>query len=107
MKLELKHLVSYLPYGLMIENSIGRVVKLSVMDFSYHVNKGFKPILRPLSDLELDEFKNKIFNREYIVCEGCDADLGYYEWCYLFERHFDVFGLIEKGLAIDKNTLEK
>ena len=24
----------------------------------------------------------------------------------LIERHFDIFGLIEKGLAIDINTLE-
>ena len=23
-----------------------------------------------------------------------------------FKHHFDVFGLIEKGLAIDKNTIE-
>ena len=25
---------------------------------------------------------------------------------YLFENHFDVYGLIEKGLAIDINTLK-
>lgn len=28
-------------------------------------------------------------------------------WNYLFENHFDVLELIPKGLAIDKNTLEK
>lgn len=25
----------------------------------------------------------------------------------LFENHFDVFGLIEKGLAIDLNTIKE
>jgi len=28
------------------------------------------------------------------------------EWLKLFEWHFDVFGLIGKGLAIDKNTIK-
>ena len=29
------------------------------------------------------------------------------QWQKLFEWHFDVFGLIDAGLAIDINTLEK
>ena len=29
----------------------------------------------------------------------------YQEMCKLLEWHFDIFGLIEKGLAIDINTL--
>jgi hypothetical protein len=31
--------------------------------------------------------------------------LTYENWQLLFKWHFDVFGLIEKGLAIDINTL--
>ena len=126
-KLKLEDLAPYLPYGLKCEildyqsDYVGK--KYLTMKgyyllndkpyFNFHNGRDyagknttqFKPILRPLSDLELDEFNNKIFNREYIVCEGVDADLGYYEWCYLLEEHFDIFGLIEKGLAIDINTL--
>ncbi len=33
-------------------------------------------------------------------------NLAYFQMEYLFKNHFDVFGLIEKGLAIDKNTIE-
>jgi hypothetical protein len=31
----------------------------------------------------------------------------YFLVSYLFEWHFDVFGLIEDGLAIDLNTINK
>jgi len=34
-----------------------------------------------------------------------ENDLSYREMKYLFKWHFDVFGLIEKGLAININTL--
>jgi hypothetical protein len=34
-----------------------------------------------------------------------ENDLSYREMKYLFKWNFDVFGLIEKGLAIDINTL--
>ena len=127
MKLELKHLAPYLPYGLKMLSSITHEVdEMQYLNTTKnHVGRNddfaneseefvtchnignSKPILRPLSDLELDEFNNKIFNREYIIDKETDADLGYYEWCFLFSEHFDVFGLIEAGLAIDINTLEQ
>lgn len=96
--------------------------------------KDVSPILRPLSDLnktilvngseitplkeiayieenciEITHFKGDIFHK--CVTKGDDS------WVFsqfsnypeitrkLFEWHFDVFGLIEKGLAIDINTL--
>ena len=40
----------------------------------------------------LDKFINK-------------TDFGHVQ--YLISKHYDVFGLIEKGLAIDINTLNK
>ncbi|TDS14757.1 hypothetical protein [Sphingobacterium paludis] len=90
---------------------------------------GNKPILRPLSDLTKEiehngEIKTKI---EFLVLETdtyCDA---YQEWLESFldnpeqsrivqapyevfnelvKEHFDVFGLIAAGLAVDMNTLE-
>jgi hypothetical protein len=81
-----------------------------------------KPILRPLSDLQnkdLDwwiEFGTKIdvLNTDYLI----DAIVNgtYYAknihdsfviWNALAELHFDIYGLIEKGLAIDINTLNQ
>lgn len=72
-----------------------------------------KLALRPLSDFKIDSD----------VFDHCDSDLKtrlieglkhYYiddfpNWFmnFLFAYHFDVFGLIEKGLAIDINTLKQ
>jgi len=84
------------------------------------------PILRPLSDLYREIEQNGV---KFIPCHelakismnnrrNCDFDIrsNKYDWstiignldCYrkLLEWHFDVFGLIEKGLAIDINTLK-
>lgn len=102
MKLELKHLAPYLPYGIRVRVDYytqheGRIFNFSptiLLDFSrdeYIV----KPILRPLSDLDQD---GEINTPDYL--QGC---------CYsyvqhLISRHYDVFGLIEQGLAIDFNN---
>lgn len=90
-----------------------------------------KPILRPLSDLhklidwnkdgELtsighlhgiekvnedgDEFYAEQFYVEYTQNPSYNLDIRYFNW-WLFEHHFDVFGLIEQDLAIDINTLK-
>lgn len=79
-----------------------------------------KPILRPLSDLtkkisfEENEFMpfdvlnwdfhftNSIINKIIPILGMAYSDIE-----YLQQWHFDVFGLIEKGLAIDINTLNK
>ena len=89
-----------------------------------------KPILRPLSDLtkeievdgckfvpimvlELDSHTLSVNQySNHLEIRGVESN----EWtyaidvyteimCKLFEWHFDVFGLIEKGLAMDINTL--
>jgi hypothetical protein len=145
MKLELKHLSSYFPYGLKVrfdtekykdthqhdlvgldldssvkvKTHIGIVVGFSKID-------RIKPILRPLSDLQkliVEEFEkydglrygkpnHKIIN---LFCEenGYYGDvvnidltrLPYECAIYIFENHYDFFGLIDKGLAIDINSL--
>ena len=82
-----------------------------------------KPILRPLSDLDKlnKEFETEsthgiglCFNNDGIKNLD-DIWLSYQVSCasdflpifeYLFKNHFDVFGLIEKGIAIDINTLK-
>jgi hypothetical protein len=100
----------------------------------YHV-VSCKPILRPLSDLtksclegglipieelskqyiaiystppnrqkeEMDQFKT---SKILIIDSGYISRLQYWIIQKLFEWHFDIYGLIEAGLAIDINTLK-
>lgn len=70
-----------------------------------HVGRGFrysqvKPILRPLSDMT-DEEKEVIWWRldDHMLFSPRDFQ-------YLLSHRFDLFGLIESGLSIDKTTLK-
>ena len=122
MKLELKHLAPYLPYGLNYQYTGNGITKIMGSHNIDIVNgEVFKPILRPLSDLTKEiEIDGEIFIpydwiKENIDRHGCYIDYSDMfieptEYAYnvvskLFEWHFDVFGLIEKGLAIDINDL--
>jgi hypothetical protein len=121
MKLELKHLAPYFPYGLkcqfkgMLNNKIeiGRIHKLSENSVSFQHNmfwqiENCKPILRPLS--EINSKHHSKFRENYHI--DFDNSGGFIfkrinetytrfnELDYFFENHFDVFGLIEKGLAV-------
>ncbi|WP_312190239.1 hypothetical protein [Sphingobacterium sp.] len=87
-----------------------------------------KPILRPLSDLtkEIDHHgerfvpKNRIDQytqvggdgKLYLLVDGAHWSCNALSWDYstvvkLISWHFDVFELIDKGLAVDINTLGK
>jgi len=81
----------------------------------------FKPILRPLSDLANEITIDKItfvpieykaFKRDIeSIIEFQNGFLHYKGVKYgiiekLLEWHFDIYGLIDKGLAIDINTLK-
>ena len=109
MKLELKHLAPYLPYGLEIINNVDKKRELTIEYLNYWNESTIeiKPILRPLSDYTEDyanfwnysfrDFKWEIKNKQVsVLC-----------WQDLLSKHYDVFGLIEAGLAIDINTLNK
>lgn len=134
-ELELKHLAPYLPYDIKIMDiytgKIGSIKDILDID-GYNTIKikqsyedaehiwMFKPILRPLSDLFngnyefiLDEFSEhslesfKIaFLSELKPINAFDK-VNYTIMQLLFENHFDIFGLIESNLAIDKNTLKQ
>ena len=157
MKLELKHLAPYLPYGLKIKLDL-EVLELKGLD-DWHLIidkqnshnefiampigiKSHKPILRPLSDLfikrfddengglrHIDIISSKIFFDNHIDEVTTHANFWYglinsmvYPTLsqskeltdFLYENHYDVEalfnngnGLIEKGLAIDINSLTK
>ena len=134
MKLELKHLAPYLPYSLKIKTKYGWATMITLNEwnvngdcedsYSYedHPNEvlEFKPILRPLSDLnkawysEENEEDEEGFEQvnllgktlKYFNYKTYKPRFNpYFEFELLIKNYFDVFGLIEKGLAIDINTL--
>ena len=135
MKLELKkeEIIPYLPFklkaairlredsSLPVEDDC--VVTITCFEVAYLDSEydEFKPILRPLSDLTKqridiiyfgviatdndmygtrDEFEDDL---EIWLCDMAHIPLCVYN--FLIMNHFDVFRLIEKGLAIDINTL--
>lgn len=136
MKLESKHLAPYLPYGLKGQVDNYEIVKLiGIQHFNLNYGKpfnvidglenwsttNFKPILKPLSDLTEEHLKEfyqfnsidleLIDSQEWIaeivhMIKGNDK-FQLRQFNLLFEWHFDVFGLIDKGLAIDINTLNE
>ena len=122
MELELKYLAPYLPFRLKAKtkNHIQKINAIST-DFVFFQNgyerypfDEIKPILRPLSDINIFEedlfelckefgtnttdftysyttiLQNKIHNKPIVI----------YVFNFLISKHFDVFGLIEKDLAI-------
>lgn len=134
MKLELKHLSPYLPYGLKgictwehlnkdfeveLYSASSNILNISSPfgGNDYVEINEFKPILRPLSDLTKEiKINGETFvpidalgwnSYENIIKKGICDSVGYQYMIKLFEWHFDVFGLIEQNLAIDINTLNK
>lgn len=131
MKLELKHLAPYLPYGLKIISYRGldRLIGITYSDDTnysdarptFHniehplANTEFRtvefheiqPLLKSLNDLEIEDLDFS----EYTTFDDFRAEIkeqlcNYETMVYLFERHYDVFGLIDADLAIDINTLK-
>lgn len=132
MKLELKHLAPYLPYNLRRHCPSSNVLihEFSSIDFTQSMidfiqKAGWKPIFRPLSDLRNLMPNSDVCYISYMWYEiiGSDSESfdkdTFFEQCEignisflpamvipkLLEWHFDVFGLIDTGLAIDINTL--
>ncbi len=124
-QLEIKHLAPYLPYGLKFEakqlnkyNKVSTFILNSVVILDWERgNLEIKPILRPLSDLTEEIERNgkkfvpiNCFHRDFsqILKDELKVTNGnllieflpYGIIVKLLEWHFDVFGLIDKGLAI-------
>jgi len=132
---ELKHLAGYLPYGLKTLTGWNNIEEIiGFKDETYFIKGGnvyaygdiqdCKPILRPLSDLTKDievdgdkfepivELKSQcgiIIARELdnLVKYKNYGDMPFWVIQKLYEWHFDIHNLIENGLAIDINTLNK
>lgn len=144
MKLELKHLAPYLPYGLKVRRMSDHnspINNFTLQGLSTNGCYGSeditpwefekcKPILRPLSELNREDVSvgdNKyegyfhFLEETYLNhTEGIEHlkrianedsrwmySINLYLYQHLLEWHFDVFGLIDEGLAIDVNTLNQ
>lgn len=134
--LKIEHLAPYLPYRLQVYDDYTKDIKWlfgatlsllnSVQLYDISVEKihnrrleEIKPILRPLSDLtkEIEHNGKKFVPLQYLSIniywynlEQWKSDhklMNVEEYNNLLSWHFDVFGLIEKNLAIDINTLNK
>jgi hypothetical protein len=123
MKLELKHIAPYLPYELKVKLLCGdgvfdKTSRLSVsLLYVYGISR-IKPILRPLSQLTeeishdnqcftpIDTLDMDFLQFEYFHSnKGLDlSKVTYLDVVRLLSWHFDVFGLIEQGLAIEITT---
>lgn len=121
-QLTIEHLAAYLPYGLKVAPIFGGYAILDVenIDRVLAYNKPVKPILRPLSDLTKEITHNgEAFVPIYRIDEmgyrihGLTLDgigllaMPYWVVCKLHSWHFDIYGLIDAGLAIDINTINK
>lgn len=144
MKLELKHLAPYLPYGLQgilfdEEREVTEIVTIELVhipdeltiissDGQWDINlEDFKPLLIPLSEIQNEKYINLFFQKDDFLDEVTNSDNQFEsaydfvnrfkitdnDYCYpydffslLFENHFDVFGLIPTGLAINKLTVK-
>ena len=132
-QLELKHLAPYLPYNTRAIDNFGKIkyirgvllnsfnalfVRLNDKDYCLNINSGIKPILRPLSDLTkeiehngekfvpIEEWSWGRFEEISTLKNSTLRFIQLREYEILIEYHFDVSGLIDKGLAIDINTLK-
>jgi len=135
MKLELKHLAPYLPYGLKVAvkrydfkercenyNQIEDLISIKKENWSggdcINPTSGtrnldeIKPLLRLLNSLNEKDQSGMWYtvnnNGEFTGLPEAMHINGVWEtYEYLFKNHYDVFGLIESGLAIDINTISK
>lgn len=122
MELQLKHIACYLPYKLKVfacyneyELELEEDCNSDSISVRETIDNLHKPILRPLSCLTNDSY-DFIYNKEcdYPSIEdwiNLDVEsrfsckFSHKFWQFLYENHFDLYGLIELKLAIDINTL--
>lgn len=127
MKLELKHIAGYLPYGLKltwpsstIELWCGNVQKVIDRREDSDSSRGV-PILRPLSDLhklenkedllglsemDLHLMEDNVTHKEVGSVNTLVSGICFEKVQYLLSKHYDIYDLIGKGLAVDINTLK-
>lgn len=72
-------------------------------EYNYKIEVVDRPILGKVIYISVEGLDNPCIS--FSLKNILNNQLDYDNWSLLFKWHFDVFGLIEKGLAIDINTL--
>ena len=114
-------------YQLGIDAGLDDVININqVLIWNNFYDKSIAPVLRPLSDLNYDENPDLFdeiwsINGDFMT-DGADFKdinsiqaeceiIPFMDWVsmynWLLKHHFDVFGLIDSGLAIDINALNQ
>lgn len=119
MKLELKHVASYIAYKIKVwDNKTNKPKTLHCTQLNLPIveDDRYNLILRPLSSLTYNQM-TYLENKHGKMTDGYEEckrhfiertnDLPYDVVISLLELHCDLFGLIESGKAIDINTLNK
>ncbi len=110
-KIESKHLAAYLPYKVQMymEPLDSRKVTPYTLVGSYidtAIDFQNRPILKPLFAIPQEIVDMSPYNNHDELIEAIEDQLCPHNiWRVCVANHFDVFGLIEQGLAIDINTL--
>ena len=113
-QIQLHEIAGYLPYGLKRHCPSSNVLIHDYMPLDFtqstidlHTKFGWKPILRPMSDLT-DEMAIKIGYKDSNALRLMikSKQLPYQGFENLFKHHYDVFNLIGRKLAVDINTLK-
>jgi len=118
MKLEIQHLAAYLPYKLQVKYNkssweICNLTRLGMMYLSrsrghhYYSEtaaiEDVKPILRSLYELIPNEHGYKDIG--HLVLDVSTGQCSTVVFQTLCKNHYDVFNLVNNGLAINVNTL--
>lgn len=120
MELELKHLLAYFPYELVVKVKKQNILTNEIMTDLEYLDEGIidvfaadswwdiqdvKPILKPMKNLTTKELKLADFltNELKIQTNYCKIENFPHELKqYLLSQHYDIFGLIDAGLAVEK-----
>ncbi|MGE5944104.1 MAG: hypothetical protein ACM31G_07175 [Flavobacteriales bacterium] len=101
MELELKHLAPYLPYKLNILDVITN--KRKVMNLGQGASTNWVGIKTVLNYYESDNFIYRPILKPLPEKDFTSRDYTWNEWEFFLKNHYDIFGLIEKGFAININ----
>lgn len=125
----MEHLAPYLQYGVKVQiefdstNVVEEVLSIYPKDGYIGIDNecavlltDCKLLLRPLSDYKDVNSKamsdlNCDISTQIMIADFAIKAIGlhhlpYIAVCVLFQNHLDVFGLIDKGFAVDMNTIE-
>jgi hypothetical protein len=103
------------PVGHYLEG-VDWVLNKAIAERANYPFEWIKPILRPLSDMTYSEavsieadWIELNHESEEVVAISFPSDYSKLlpeDFLFLLSKHFDLFGLIDAGLAIDKSTID-